>query len=126
MFAALLAIAITLVSFESYIASTGRDIVTWWIHTEFTNIQEGQLLSTISKQTRATIKSEFLRGIWIVDSPANSKIKPRILIDFGTIYSLDASKLPQQTGTVTLIHVGIFKYVGLYRLGNQPDIVIGM
>ncbi len=65
---------------DSYLASVGYELVQSWKQTELVNIQQGNLLSSVTKHQRVLLSSNFIQGVALYD--VSSK-KPRALVEIG-------------------------------------------
>lgn len=106
--------------FDLYLDSVGREIAGSWIQSEAVNIQEGNLLSAITKNQRVLLSSQFVKGVNLVDTSTPSR---QSLIEFGTPFDLAIpSDLP--SGTVTSVTTGFLERHVYYRIPGRPDLVL--
>ena len=106
------------VVFDYYLDSVGKEIASSWLQSEAVEIQEGNLLSSISKNQRVLMSSQVIKGIKLVDSRTGTA-----LIEFGEDYE---SAFPTSLALGTLeSHAQGFLYRRLfYRLPSQGDLVV--
>jgi signal transduction histidine kinase len=106
--------------FDSHLDSVGREIASSWLQSEAVAIQEGNLLSSISKNQRVLLSSQFIKGIKLVDSTRKTA-----LIAFGEDYSeevpseLEVGKF--QSHVFGFLHRRIY-----FRLPERPDLVLSL
>jgi signal transduction histidine kinase len=99
---------------------TTNEVTNSWVQSEFVNIQQGNLLSSISKYQRVIDKSYFLTGVTIF------KIYPdniENLAIFGNPFTnIQPPKLLNEE--VAVQNCGLFKFCGYYRTKKNEDIYI--
>lgn len=106
------------VVFDSHLDSVGREIVGSWLQSEAVSIQEGNLLSSIAKNQRVLLSSQFIKGIKLVDTERKTA-----LIEFGEDYdvqtprNLDVEKF--ESHTFGFLHRRLY-----YRLSGQSELVL--
>ena len=108
--------------FDRYLGSTSHELLNAWLKNESVAIQEGQILSSITKNKRSVMASDFVRGIWLVDDS-----KPEILTvmaDFGEKYPMDRKLLPKNAGVISVKRVSAFHRLALYRFPNRSDLIV--
>lgn len=107
---------------QSFILTSGTEILNSWLQAEATNIQEGNLLSSVSKNRRILLSSNIVTGIGLIEeTPSNGAaqylvnygIDPAAPISIPTI-----SENPKAT-SVSLFYGRIF-----YKFPNNPDLVL--
>ncbi|MBN8541219.1 MAG: hypothetical protein J0L82_12580 [Deltaproteobacteria bacterium] len=104
--------------FDYYLNSVGREIAGSWLQSEAVAIQEGNLLSSISKNQRVLLSSQFIKGIKLVDSS-----KQNAVIEFGEDYDQTVpAKLA--VGKFESLIFGFLSRRVYYRLPVQPDLVL--
>ena len=57
----------TYLAFDLYLSTTGKEIATSWLRSEAIEIQQGNLLTSLSKRQRFIFSSEFINGITLYD-----------------------------------------------------------
>jgi signal transduction histidine kinase len=107
-------------AFDKYVQRTGTEIINGWLQNEAISIQQGNLLTSITKNQRILLSSDFIQGITLVDS---SRVSFQNLISFGENF-----KTPS-TNTIglqelKLIRTGIFQFVALVPLDQTPNLNI--
>lgn len=106
------------VVFDSYLDSVGREIASGWLQSEAVEIQEGNLLSSISKNQRVLLSSQFIKGIKLIDSANNVA-----LIEFGENYS-DHLPAKLDVGMLDSVAFGFLNRRVYYKMPQQPDLIL--
>lgn len=106
--------------FDVYLDSVGREIAGSWIQSEAVNIQEGNLLSAITKNQRVLLSSQFVKGVKLVDSSTASN---QSLIEFGSPFTLN---IPNnlQPGSITSVSTGFLDRHIYYQVPERPDLIL--
>lgn len=111
-FAMLISIALVLsisLGFEFHFSRTSREVVESWYANEYTSIQQGNVLSSVTKLQRTLNSSSLLNGVLVVDEV------DRVLVSFGKTQFVrdlvvgDGSK-------ITEFSIGIFKKAFAFRV----------
>ena len=124
---AIFAIAVVIASasiyviFDIYLTSVSKELVLSWIRSEAVAIQEGNLLTSISKNQRVLLSSQFVKGVVLLDQ---STMPPQRLIEVGDRIS-SPKIVPVSTGDlVEVSNIGFFaKEVG-YKVPERPDLFL--
>ena len=107
--------------FDSYLASTAKEMMANWIKTEEVAILENNLLTSVTKNQKTLLSSEFLKGVVLIDFSKPNQLEQ---IEFGE--KIDISKINQ--GTLTdrpqILNVGLFKKYSYVRLPHADNLVI--
>ncbi len=106
------------VVFDYYLDSVGREIAGSWLQSEAVAIQEGNLLSSISKNQRVLLSSQFIKGIKLVDSTRQTAV-----IEFGQDYDETIPSNLKAGKFESLVYGFLYRRV-YYRLPVQPDLVL--
>lgn len=106
--------------FDLYLKSVGSEIVGSWLQSEAVTIQEGNLLSSISKNQRVLLSSQFVKGVRLVDT---SSIDAGSLIEFGESFraSVPGDLKP---GVISSRPDGFLVRQVFYRVAERPDLVL--
>lgn len=106
--------------FDTYLDSVGREIAGGWLQSEAVTIQEGSLLSSISKNQRVLLSSQFVKGVKLIDSSSPNR---GALIEFGESfrpYFQDDLK----AGKILSFTDGFLSRQVLYRVPERPDLIL--
>lgn len=107
------------IAFDSYFLSTGIELANGWYQNESVSIQQGHLLSSITKNQRILLSSDFIRAVNLTDY---SSLPPQSLINLG-----DKSVkpfLPDSIGIPESQRSGLFQYMISIRIPGHPNLVI--
>lgn len=106
--------------FDTYLESVGEEIAGSWLQSEAVAIQEGNLLSSISKNQRVLLSSQFVKGVQLIDSSAPSR---GALIEFGEPFQ-PQKHTELKAGTVQSFSDGFLSRQVFYRVPERPDLVL--
>ena len=119
--AALIALAgLVAGAIQIYVRTTGAEIFDSWLQSEAISIQEGNLLSAVSKQSRILLSSNFVTSIKLVETSGGDEGRP--LLAFGPAFSDNA--LPEATGAVAVTARGLFHSQMSYRFPENRTMVL--
>ena len=119
--AALIALAALVAgAIEIYVRTIGAEIFDSWLQSEAISIQEGNLLSAVSKQSRILLSSNFVTSIKLVETSGAEEGRP--LLAFGPAFSDNA--LPMATGGVEVTARGLFHSQLAYRFPENRMMVL--
>ena len=106
--------------FDLYLKSVGSEIVGSWLQSEAVTIQEGNLLSSISKNQRVLLSSQFVKGVRLVDTSSSDAGS---LIEFGESFrtSVPGDLKP---GVISSRPDGFLVRQVFYRVAERPDLVL--
>lgn len=102
---------------KSYFDNASREVVESWYANELTNIQQGNVLSSVTKLQRIIERSTLLKGVRVVDS-----LRGYELLRFGKIYEVSFKK-NISTGLLEE-DVGLFRKVYALKSGNNNIYII--
>jgi signal transduction histidine kinase len=106
--------------FDLYLDSVGREIVGSWLQSEAVAIQEGNLLSSITKNQRVLLSSQFVKGVNLVDT---STLSNQSLIEFGDAFKLEIPR-DLEPGKVVSLATGFLNRHVYYRVSDRPDLIL--
>ncbi len=106
--------------FDFYLTSVSRELMGSWLQSEAVAIQEGNLLTSITKNQRVLLSSQFVKGVALFDTTVTP---PMRLIEVGQRIepvnsALDGSEKIQVVGA------GFFNKQSIYRIPNKPDLLL--
>lgn len=106
--------------FDLYLKSVGSEIVGSWLQSEAVTIQEGNLLSSISKNQRVLLSSQFIKGVRLVDTSSSDAGS---LIEFGESFR---ASVPDdlKPGVISSRPDGFLVRQVFYRVAERPDLVL--
>lgn len=106
--------------FDFYLSSVSRELMGSWIQSEAVAIQEGNLLTSITKNQRVLLSSQFVKGVALFDTSVNP---PMRLIEVG-------HRIEPVSGTsgdlekIQVISAGFFNKQCIYKIPNKPDLLL--
>ena len=107
------------VVFNFYLNSVSRELMSSWLQTEAVDIQEGNLLTSITKNQRILLSSQFIKGVALFDT---ATVPPARLIEIGITIS---PKLDKGNGVekITVVENGFFQKQAIYWVPNRPGLL---
>mgnify|MGYP000853261878 CR=1 FL=1 len=106
--------------FDFYLSSVGEEIVGSWLQSETVAIQEGNLLTTITKNQRVLMSSQFVKGVVLLDT---STTPPQRLIEFGSsISTFDSQDI--EPGKINVADSGFLDKKTFYRISHRPELLL--
>jgi signal transduction histidine kinase len=106
--------------FDLYLKSVSKEIAMSWIQSEAVAIQEGNLLSSIAKNQRVLLSSQFVKGIKLVDRSVAAK---RPLIELGEAFETSSFNDLKSRDLVSAV-AGFLHRVAVFQIPGQPDLII--
>ena len=114
-------------SLQLYTEKMTRELLNAWLLTEAVSIQEGNLLTSMTKSKRILLSSDVVRGFVLLrdDGPIEGG-SARSLVELGQPFALHSAPRPRSTGTIELSRTGPFEIVASYRLPEDPRMIVAM
>lgn len=106
--------------FDLYLGSVGKEIAMSWIQSEAVSIQEGNLLSSIAKNQRVLLSSQFVKGVRLLD---RSNPTDRPLIELGETFETQGLENLNSSELISVV-VGFLHRVSVFEIPSQPNLVI--
>lgn len=106
--------------FDTYLDSVGKEIAGSWLQSEAVAIQEGNLLTSISKNQRVLLSSQFVKGVKLIDSSAPGR---GALIEFGESFQPYFQE-DLKDGKILSFTDGFLSRQVLYRVPERPDLIL--
>ncbi len=107
--------------FDLYLSSVSRELVTSWIQSEAVAIQEGNLLTSITKNQRVLLSSQFVKGVVLLDQTTTPNQK---LIEVGDRIESPRNVSILQGDLVRVSTVGFFAKQVAYKVPDRPDLLL--
>lgn len=107
--------------FDMYVSSVGQEIVGTWLQSEAIAIQEGNLLTSITKNQRVLLSSRFIDGMKLIDTSANP---PTELIAFGQPLEVRGNDAPPQSEQLAVTRDGFLQKQILYRVPGRDSLIL--
>ena len=114
-----IALAALYITFDFYLSSVGREVVQGWLQAEAVAMQEGNLLSSITKNQRILLSSQFVKGVTLFDTSSGSASS---LIEIGA--PIVYRPLRPVTDGVNIEPDGLFRKRVVYGIPGRPDLTL--
>lgn len=106
---------------DYYLQSVAKELMLNWAETEAISIQEGNLLTSITKTQRFLISSSYVKGVRLVKFE-NGELVPKI--EFGKPFELSANEIETLSNTLTQQRIGFLHQRAYYKIPQQPGFVL--
>lgn len=106
--------------FNFYLNSVSEELMGSWLQSEAVAIQEGNLLTSITKNQRVLLSSQFVKGVSLFDTSTAPAMR---LIEVGERIE------PQSLGVkaseeVQIVGAGFLKKQAVFRVPSKPELVL--
>jgi signal transduction histidine kinase len=108
---------------DFYLVKAGQEYIDNWALTEAVAIQEGNLVTSLSKSERFLLSSQLVKGIQIADIDRGA-LSVKVLAEFGSIRPLAIEDIPKTSGKTTVVRNGIFTYRGYREVSANNSVVV--
>lgn len=106
--------------FDFYLSSVSRELMGSWLQSEAVAIQEGNLLTSITKNQRVLLSSQFVKGVALFDT---SVTPPMRLIEVGQrIEPVNGTSVNSEK--IQVVGAGFFNKQSIYKIPNKPDLLL--
>jgi len=106
---------------DYYLHSVAKELMLSWIDTEDFSIQEGNLLTSITKTQRFLISSSYIKGVKLV-KVGNSTIESKI--EFGTPFVVEIQDLKAIDQQLYQKRIGFLHQRVFYQIPKKEDLVL--
>lgn len=106
---------------DYYLQSIAKELMLNWAETEAISIQEGNLLTSITKTQRFLISSSYVKGVRLVKLE-NGELVPKI--EFGKPFELNASDIEDLTEILTQRRIGFLHQRAYYKIPQQSGFIL--
>lgn len=106
--------------FDYYLSSVGQEIMSSWIKSEAVEIQEGNLLTSITKNQRVLFSSQFVKGTKLIDTTSG---KQNELIAFGSEFE-PLENFPTDIGKLSIHPNGFLRKQTFYRVPSNTNLIL--
>lgn len=121
----LLAVALSLTAIyglcDYYLQSVGHELMLNWVRSESALIQEGNLLTSSSKNQRFLLSSDYIQAIKLVRF-SDGQISERL--HFGNSFEINHTDIPELTSEITLKRVGFLHSRAFYQIPNRKEMIM--
>lgn len=116
----IIVLTISVIIFQFFLKMSADEIINSWLKSEKVNIQQGNLLSAVSRSQNLLIGGGFAKGIRLSKNTDGSVIE---LITMG-IEEENFINKPSQIGIIEWTHARFFKWNARYTFPNDPTLTI--
>lgn len=106
---------------DYYLQSVGHELMLNWVRSESALIQEGNLLTSSSKNQRFLLSSDYIQAIKLIRLSDN-QISERL--HFGNSFEIKASDIPELNSEITLKRVGFLHSRAFYQIPNRKEMIM--
>lgn len=106
---------------DYYLHSVAKELMLNWADTEAIAIQEGNLLTSITKTQRFLISSSYIKGVKLV-KVENNNVESKI--GFGNPFSLDVQDLSELDQELTQQRIGFLHQRAFYQIPKKEGMVL--
>lgn len=107
--------------FDFYVSSVSRELVSSWLQTEAVNIQEGNLLSSITKHQRVLLSSNLVKGVVLFDT---STVPYQRLIEVGDKLMPTEDLTRNFSEVVEVLPNGFLAKQTIFKIPHRPELVL--
>ncbi len=109
------------ITFDFYLSSVGRELINSWLQSEAVAIQEGNLLTSITKNQRILLSSQFVKGVALFDTSASPPLR---LIEVGIPIQPPTVDARVSAEKIRVVATGFFQKQAVYVVPNRSDLVL--
>lgn len=106
---------------DYYLQSVGHELMLNWVRSESALIQEGNLLTSSSKNQRFLLSSDYIQAIKLIRF-SDSQISERL--HFGNSFEIKTSDIPELNSEITLKRVGFLHSRAFYQIPNRKEMIM--
>ncbi len=106
---------------DYYLNSVGHELMLNWVRTESALIQQGNLLTSSTKNQRFLLSSDYVRAVKLVKI---DKDQIRERLHFGDPFSLDATDIPEMNQEVVIKRVGFLHSRAFYKIPGRNEMFL--
>ncbi len=106
---------------DYYLNSVGHELMLNWVRTESALIQEGNLLTSSTKNQRFLLSSDYIRAVKLVKI---DKDQVRERLHFGDVFSLNTQDIPEMNQEVVIKRAGFLHSRAFYKIPGRDEMFI--
>lgn len=106
---------------DYYLNSVGHELMLNWVRTESALIQEGNLLTSSTKNQRFLLSSDYVRAVKLVKIDKN-QIRERL--HFGDPFSIEAVDFPEMNQEVVMKRAGFLHSRAFYKIPGRDEMFL--
>ena len=103
------------------LATTSKEIMNSFVESESVSIQEGNLLSSITKTQRFLMSSDYIKGIRLFKLDQD---QIRVEYESGRQFSIEPEELRKIDRDISSEYIGLLHRQIFYRIPNKPNMVL--
>lgn len=116
--AGLVILTLSFAIFDLHARTTASELVNSWAQNEAVSIQQGNILSAITKSQRLLFSSNFVSGIRLV---GRNSFGDQNLAEFGVVPKVINSDVQDE---IQISSIGIFEYAATYKIPGRSDLFV--
>jgi len=106
---------------DYYLNSVGHELMLNWVRTESALIQEGNLLTSSTKNQRFLLSSDYVRAVKLVKIDKN-QIRERL--QFGDPFSIETVDIPEMNQEVVMKRAGFLHSRAFYKIPGRDEMFL--
>lgn len=106
---------------DYYLNSVGHELMLNWARTESALIQQGNLLTSSTKNQRFLLSSDYVRAVKLVKI---DKDQIRERLHFGDPFSLETADIPEMKQEVVIKRVGFLHSRAFYKIPGRDEMFL--
>lgn len=118
MIAILVGITLLYLLCDYYLKSVGRELLINWVRTESAAIQEGNLLTSSTKNQRFILSSDYIKAVKLI-KVEQDQVRERL--QFGETFEVSSKDLPEMTEEVVVQTSGFLHKKAFYKIPNREE-----
>lgn len=109
---------------QFYTQKLAGEFLESWLQSEAVAIQEGNLLTSLSKNQRVLLSSNVVEGIALLGLDQEGREVREKPIELGSAFQVPGKGIPREAGRVHVRPAGLFQAIGVYRLPEDPTLCV--
>ncbi len=106
---------------DYYLNSVGHELMLNWVRTESALIQEGNLLTSSTKNQRFLLSSDYVQAVKLVKI---DKDQIRERLHFGTPFNIEAVDFPEMNQEVVMKRAGFLHSRAFYKIPGRDEMFL--
>ena len=103
---------------DYYLKSVGRELMINWVRAETASIQEGNLLTSSTKNQRVILSSDYIKSVKLIRIDQN-QVRERL--QFGEPFDITINDIPQMTDEVVIQTKGFLHKQAFYKIAGREE-----
>lgn len=116
--AILIGISLLYLLCDYYLKSVGRELMVNWVRAEAASIQEGNLLTSSTKNQRVILSSDYIKSVKLIRTDQN-QVRERL--QFGEPFDITINEIPQMTDEVVIQTKGFLHKQAFYKIAGREE-----